>query len=84
VKRRPERADRRAKLVVPTERRLEVTRLSGEIIRDIERRQAAALAEGTYDDFRQTLRAVVDSLVRPPDNRDRSLSRVSLPGGANP
>jgi DNA-binding MarR family transcriptional regulator len=64
VERRPERTDRRAKLVVPTKRGLEVMRLSDEIIRDIERREAAALGKGTYDDFKQALRAVVDSLTR--------------------
>jgi DNA-binding MarR family transcriptional regulator len=65
VERRPERADRRAKLVVPTKRGLEVMRLSDEIIRDIERRQVAALGKEKFDDFRRTLRAVVDSLVGP-------------------
>jgi DNA-binding MarR family transcriptional regulator len=67
VERRPERTDRRAKLVVPTERGREVMRLSDEIIRDIERRQAAALGNAPYDEFKRTLRAVVDSLTRPAD-----------------
>ena len=65
VERRPERVDRRAKLVVPTERGREVMRLSDEIILDIERRQAAALGEREYGAFKRTLRAVVDSLARP-------------------
>ena len=39
-------------------------RLSDETIRDIERRQAAELGEAAYDQFRRTLRAVVDSLTR--------------------
>jgi DNA-binding MarR family transcriptional regulator len=64
VERRPEQSDRRAKLVVPTERGREVMRLSDDIIRDIERREAGALGEKEYDDFKQTLRAVVDSLAR--------------------
>jgi DNA-binding MarR family transcriptional regulator len=67
VERRPERTDRRAKLVVPTERGRKVMRLSDEIILDIERRQAAALGKATYDDFKRALRAVVDSLTQPAD-----------------
>ena len=63
VERRPERTDRRAKLVVPTERGREVMRLSDDIILDIERRQAAALGSGTYDDFKRTLLAVVESFT---------------------
>jgi DNA-binding MarR family transcriptional regulator len=65
VERRTERRDRRAKLVVPTERGRELMRLSDEVILDIERRQAAALGRAAYDAFKQTLRAVVDSLTRP-------------------
>jgi DNA-binding MarR family transcriptional regulator len=63
VERRPEHADRRAKLVVPTERGREVMRFSDEIIRGIEDRQAAALGKARYDLFRQSLQAVVDSLT---------------------
>jgi DNA-binding MarR family transcriptional regulator len=63
VERRPEQRDRRAKLVVPTERGREVMRLSDEIIFDLERRQAAALGQKEYDAFKQTLRGVVDSLT---------------------
>jgi DNA-binding MarR family transcriptional regulator len=64
VERRPEQVDRRAKLVVPTERGREVMRLSDEIILDIERRQAAALGGREYGAFKRTLRAVVDALAR--------------------
>jgi DNA-binding MarR family transcriptional regulator len=67
VERRPERTDRRAKLVVPTERGREVMRVSDEIIRDIERRQADAQGTATYDDFKRTLLAVVDSLTKSAD-----------------
>lgn len=67
VERRPERRDRRAKLVVPTERGREVMRVSDEIIRDIERRQAEVHGIATYDDFKRTLLAVVDSLTRRAD-----------------
>jgi DNA-binding MarR family transcriptional regulator len=62
VERRPESADRRAKLVVPTVRGRELMRLSDEIIRDIEVRQAELHGSAAYDDFKRTLRAVVDSL----------------------
>jgi DNA-binding MarR family transcriptional regulator len=61
VERQPEPGDRRAKLVVPTKRGREVMRLSDEVILDIERRHAAALGTATYDDFKQTLRAVVET-----------------------
>jgi DNA-binding MarR family transcriptional regulator len=67
VERRPERRDRRAKLVVPTERGRDVMRLSSEIVGDIERREAAALGEARFAEFKQALRAVVDSLTRPAD-----------------
>ena len=53
VERRPERRDRRAKRVVPTERGREVMRVSDEIIRDIERRQADVHGIATYDDFKR-------------------------------
>ena len=69
VERRPEPTDRRAKLVVPTERGREVMRLSDEIIRDIERRQAELHGSAAYDDFKRTLRAVVDSLTGTADPR---------------
>jgi DNA-binding MarR family transcriptional regulator len=72
VERRPEVTDRRAKLVVPTERGREVMRVSDEIILDIERRQAAALGEAPYEDFKRTFRAVVDSLTRPADVESES------------
>ena len=67
VERRPEQHDRRAKLVVPTERGREVMRLSDQIILDLERRQAAALGEKEYDVFKQALRGVVDSLTTSAD-----------------
>lgn len=67
VERCPEEGDRRAKLVVPTERGREVMRLSDEIIGDIERRQAAELGKATFEEFQQTMHAVVVSLTRPTD-----------------
>jgi DNA-binding MarR family transcriptional regulator len=65
VERRPEEVDRRAKLVVPTERGREVMRLSDGIVRDIERRVARILGKDKFNDFRETLGVVVDLLARP-------------------
>jgi DNA-binding MarR family transcriptional regulator len=62
VERRPESADRRAKLVVPTKRGREVMRLSDEIVRDVEKRLARELGTSRYDDFKKALREVVESL----------------------
>ena len=62
VERRPEPGDRRAKLVVPTERGRELIRLSDRIIRDMERRPEAALGQATYERFKQQLGAVADTL----------------------
>lgn len=64
VERRPERADRRAKLVVPTERGREAMRLSDEIVADIEQRLADAHGTAEYARFKRTLRAIVDSLTQ--------------------
>jgi DNA-binding MarR family transcriptional regulator len=65
VERRPEPGDRRAKLIVPTDRGHELIRLSDAIIRDIEQRPAAALGSAAYHDFKRSLGAVVDTLTRP-------------------
>ena len=46
-------------------------RQSDEIIRDIERRQAAALGNARYDTFKRTLAAVVDSLTKPAKTEPR-------------
>jgi DNA-binding MarR family transcriptional regulator len=67
VERRSEEVDRRAKLVVPTERGREVMRLSDGIVRDIERRVARILGKDKFNDFRETLGVVVDLLARPSD-----------------
>jgi DNA-binding MarR family transcriptional regulator len=69
VDRFPEPGDRRAKLVVPTDRGREAMRLSDEIIGDLERRLAGELGKADYRDFKRSLRAVVDSLTREPDER---------------
>jgi DNA-binding MarR family transcriptional regulator len=59
VERRPDAADRRAKLVVPTERGLEQLRLGDEIVAEIEARHASEVGGRNYAEFRDALRAVV-------------------------
>jgi DNA-binding MarR family transcriptional regulator len=58
VERRPDPADRRAKLVVPTDRGLDQMRRSDAIARTIEQRHARALGVETYGGFKETLRDV--------------------------
>lgn len=67
LERRPEPGDRRAKLVVPTARGCDLMRTSDAIIAEIERRPSAALGRTAYADFKQTLRAVTDSLASSPE-----------------
>jgi DNA-binding MarR family transcriptional regulator len=64
VERRPEQADRRAKLVVPTERGRELMAFSDEVIREIEQRLSQELGAGGYEEFRQRLSTVVEALTR--------------------
>jgi DNA-binding MarR family transcriptional regulator len=59
VERRPDPADRRAKLVIPTARGLEGLRASDEIVVQIERRHAEASGRRPYAAFRNALRAMV-------------------------
>jgi DNA-binding MarR family transcriptional regulator len=59
VERRPDPADRRAKLIVPTERGLAQLRLGDEIIAEIERRHAEATGPRVYAEFRDILRGLV-------------------------
>jgi DNA-binding MarR family transcriptional regulator len=61
VERRPDPADRRAKLIVPTKRGLEQMRQADQIVAEIERRHAQAAGARTYADFRNVLR----ELTRP-------------------
>jgi DNA-binding MarR family transcriptional regulator len=63
VERRPDPADRRAKLVVPTDRGRKVMRFSDRTIGEIERRLAATVGKTVYADFKRTLREVVDVLT---------------------
>ena len=59
VERRPDPEDRRAKLVVPTERGLDELRLGDEIVAEIEARHASEIGGRKYAEFRDALRAVV-------------------------
>jgi DNA-binding MarR family transcriptional regulator len=59
VQRLPDPSDRRAKLVVPTTRGLDLMRLGDEIVAEIERRHAQAAGPKLYAQFRNELRAVV-------------------------
>ena len=59
VERRPDPADRRAKLIFPTERGLDQLRLGDQIIADIEARHASEVGARTYAQFRDVLRGVV-------------------------
>jgi DNA-binding MarR family transcriptional regulator len=59
VVRRPDPADRRAKLVVPTKRGLEQMQRGDEIVADIEARHAKSTGARDYAEFRNVLRGVV-------------------------
>lgn len=61
VERRSDPADRRAKLVVPTERGLEQMRLADQIVAEIETRHADAAGRRDYLQFRNMMRAVAGS-----------------------
>jgi DNA-binding MarR family transcriptional regulator len=60
VERRPDPSDRRAKLIVPTERGLEQLQLRDEIVAEIERRHAEAAGPRVYAEFRNVLRGIVE------------------------
>lgn len=51
-------ADRRAKLIMPTDRGRQLMRISDEIVADIEARHASRLGRTIYADFIQALRAI--------------------------
>ncbi len=59
VERRADPADRRAKLIVPTNSGLEAMRLADGIVAEIERRHAEAAGRRTYAEFRNVLRTIV-------------------------
>ncbi|MFC8600536.1 MarR family winged helix-turn-helix transcriptional regulator [Isoptericola sp. NPDC057191] len=64
VERRPDPDDRRAKLVVPTDRGLRQMARSDAIVADVERELAAALGARRYADFDAGLRDVVEAVGR--------------------
>jgi DNA-binding MarR family transcriptional regulator len=59
VERRPDPADRRAKLIFPTGRGVAQVQLGDEIIADIEARHSREVGGRTYAQFRDVLRGVV-------------------------
>lgn len=61
LERRPDPADRRAKLIVPTERGLSQLRLRDEIVAEIEQRHADAVGRRAYAEFRNALRGIAVS-----------------------
>ncbi|MFF4285716.1 MarR family winged helix-turn-helix transcriptional regulator [Streptomyces sp. NPDC001633] len=60
VERRPDPADRRAKLICPTDRGLLQMQAAASIMRAIEERHAQALGEPEYTAFKTALRQVAD------------------------
>ncbi len=64
VERKPDPADRRAKLVHPTERGLLQMETATAIMRAIEERHARALGEQQYADFKATLQRVAEFQVQ--------------------
>ena len=56
-------ADRRAKLIMPTERGLEVMQLADDILADIEAHYAEQLGQRRYAQFKQALRTVTTGAV---------------------
>ena len=60
-------ADRRAKLIMPTERGLEVIQLSDDVLADIESRYAEQLGQRRYAQFKRALRSMTtQALVEKP------------------
>lgn len=60
VERSADPADRRAKLIAPTARGLELLILADATVADIERRHAESTGARTYAEFRNVLRALVE------------------------
>ncbi|XVQ10214.1 MarR family winged helix-turn-helix transcriptional regulator [Spirillospora sp. CA-255316] len=61
VRREPDPADRRAKLIVPTEHGRHEIATARAILADIERRHRQALGAGAYDAFKDHLIQITDS-----------------------
>jgi DNA-binding MarR family transcriptional regulator len=58
VSRVPDPADRRAKLIMPTERGLRLMTVSDRIVADLEREYAAEVGDEAYTEFVSTLKAL--------------------------
>jgi DNA-binding MarR family transcriptional regulator len=58
VERRPDPADRRAKLIVPTERGLDAIERTDAIVRAIERRNSRRLGKEAYEELKASLREI--------------------------
>jgi DNA-binding MarR family transcriptional regulator len=74
VERRPDPADRRAKLIFPTARGLDQVRLGDEIVADIEARHASDIGGRTYAEFRDVLRGLV---ARGAPSRETAAARAA-------
>lgn len=61
MERRPDPADRRAKLIVPTERGLDEQKQADKIIATIERRHAKTLGKAKYAQLRQALMKITEA-----------------------
>jgi DNA-binding MarR family transcriptional regulator len=61
VARRADPADRRAKLVVPTDQGLEALRVADRVIAEIEERYSDRIGRRPYADFRQAMRAMLEA-----------------------
>jgi DNA-binding MarR family transcriptional regulator len=66
VERRPDPADRRAKLVFPTERGLAEIRAARRILKTIEARYAKAVGRAHYEQFKATLHTMTETHQRTP------------------
>jgi DNA-binding MarR family transcriptional regulator len=60
VTRRPDPSDRRAKLIVPTERGLAQIATAGRVIAGIEHRHAQRIGAVRYEQFKQALREITE------------------------
>ena len=82
VRREADPADRRAKLIVPTELGLRQMARADAAMAEIERAVAASLGEQRYREFKQAFRQVADMLRdRQPHNRSRQRQEHDPPGG---
>jgi DNA-binding MarR family transcriptional regulator len=60
-------ADRRAKLIVPTERGRRLMQVSDGIVADIEKKYTAMVGRDAYGQFFRTLSAITEDVTPPPE-----------------